>query len=276
LPAGRFLKKNNRFPFDIWLPYSLAILYTLFIFATIPCARPFQKFVYDHYGRSSFGYVVLLIIALCLVGCVYYLIRNARRGASIKNYVWLAVVAGFYFYFTLTLWKCPEEAIHFLEYGLLSFLFYRALRHHVRDVTIYFTASFLVLFVGSIDEAIQWVVPDRVGSFRDVWINFLAGALFQLGLWKGIKPGIISETIQPGSVKILIIVITCCMILLGLCSSMMSQCKESRPTDPDKRWMYSQILDEHLHEPSSDFLKTYKSFTTPLLISTGHFRHEAR
>lgn len=49
----------------------------------------------------------------------------------------------------------------------MSFLFYWALRHHVRDVTIYFTVSFAVLFIGTIDEVIQWIVPDRAGSFRE-------------------------------------------------------------------------------------------------------------
>lgn len=200
--------------------YSVAILYVLFIFFTIPFARAFQQFIYDHYGKSSFGYIVLGGITLCLIGGVFYLIKGADSGVSPKNYVWLAGVAGLYIYCTLQLWKRPEETIHFLEYGLLSFLFYRALRHHVRDVTIYFTVSFVVLFVGTIDEVIQWVVPTRVGDFRDVWLNFLAGALFQLGLWKGIRPRIISEKIQPGSVRILSVVVTGCMILLGVCASM--------------------------------------------------------
>lgn len=186
----------------------------------IPHARSVQKFVYDNYGKNLFGYLVLIIVVLCLIGGILYLTRNTARGVSVRNYLWLVGVAGVYGYVTLKLWKHPEEAIHFLEYGLLSFLFHRALRHHVHDVTIYFTASFIVLFVGTIDEIIQFIIPSRVGDFRDVWLNFLGGALLQIGLWKGIRPESISGTIRLGSVRILSVTVVCCLILLGLCASM--------------------------------------------------------
>ena len=214
------MNQGDRCPANVRRAYGLAILYALFIFATIPYTRPFQRFVYDRFGKAYFGYAVLLAIALCLVWGLSHLVKRARRGAAPGNYAWLAGVAGAYVYFTLKLWQCPEEAIHFLEYGLLSFLCYRALSRHVRDTTVYFTASLMVLFAGTIDEFIQWIVPDRVGSFRDVWINFLAGALFQLGLWKGIRPAAISESIQPGSVRILTASGIACLVLLGLCASM--------------------------------------------------------
>lgn len=201
-----------------WPAYGCAIFYTLFLFSSIPFVRPFQKFVYNQYGKSYFGYFVLVAIVLCLIGCVFYLIKNADRGVSTKNYLWLAGVTGLYVYFTLKLWGCPEEAIHFLEYGLLSYLFYRALRHHVKDVTIYFTVAFIALFLGTIDEIIQWIVPVRYWDFRDVWLNFLSGGLLQLGLWKGIRPRIINKRVRPQSIWILSTIIGACIILLALCA----------------------------------------------------------
>lgn len=128
-------------------------------------------------------------------------------------------MAGLYTYFTLKLWKIPEEAIHFLEYGLLSFFLYKALIHHVRDKSIYFTASLFALFIGTFDEILQWITPNRVWNFRDVGLNFLSGALFQLALWQVIRPQIISEKINPRSLKIFTSILFSCLILLGLCVS---------------------------------------------------------
>ena len=132
---------------------------------------------------------------------------------------WLAGVAGLYAYFTLRLWDIPEEAVHFVEYGVLSYFVYKALLHQVRDVTIYFSAAFIILFLGTIDEIIQWIVPNQFWDFKDVWLNFLSGGLFQLGLWKGIRPGLITGRVTPKSVRILSGAVAASVILLGLCVS---------------------------------------------------------
>ncbi len=73
--------------------------------------------------------------------------------------------------------------------------------------------------IGTIDEIIQWLVPSRYWDFRDIWLNFLAGGLFQICLWKGIQPDAISERVTPGSIKILLITAAGCLILLGICAS---------------------------------------------------------
>ena len=59
------------------------------------------------------------------------------------------------------------ERVHFVEYGLITFLFYRVWRP--RD-----DASMLVLplvaglAVGTLEEWLQWFIPGRVGDMRDV------------------------------------------------------------------------------------------------------------
>jgi len=259
--------------------YGVAVLYALFIFITIPYVRSLQRFVYDYYGKSAFGYLVLAGIVLCIAGGVWYLIKSTGRGVTVKNYVWLVGVGCLYIYLTLRLWRCPEEAIHFLEYGLLSFLFYRALCHHVRDVTIYWTVSFIVLFVGTVDEVIQWIVPSRVGSFRDIWINFLAGGLFQVGLWKGIRPEIISETIRPRSVKILSGVVAGCLVLLGVCASLtpprvdwIAGRSPSLSYLRDKHHMISEYGYRHKDREAGIF---YSRFTKKELLAIDHDKQQA-
>ena len=199
-----------------WLSYGYALGWTLLIYGTVPLVRGFQRFVYGSVGKSAFGYFVLGVVAAGGIWSVFYLRR--RRG-GVRNYLWLAGVAGLYVYFTIRLWNIPEEALHFVEYGVLSYLVYKALLHHVRDVTIYFSAAFVVLFLGTIDEIIQWLVPFRFWDFKDVWLNFLSGCLFQLGLWKGIRPDLITGRVSVKSVRILSGAVAASIILLGLCVS---------------------------------------------------------
>jgi VanZ family protein len=70
------------------------------------------------------------------------------------------------------------EAFHFVEYGALSFLFYRAWRGRQDMSRLVFTAC-AALAVGLADESVQWFVPGRVGEIHDVWLN---GAAVGCGL----------------------------------------------------------------------------------------------
>jgi len=128
-------------------------------------------------------------------------------------------VAGLYIFFMSKLWNVPEEAVHFLEYGLLGFFLFKAMIYHIRDKSIYVTATFLALFVGTIDEILQWMIPLRYWDFRDVGLNCLAGGLFQLAVWKVVKPNMISEKINAKSLRIFTSIFASCLIILGLCAS---------------------------------------------------------
>lgn len=199
-----------------WAAYGYVVAWALVIYLTVPLVRGFQQFIYRTVGKCAFGYFVLAAVAGGVVWSVFYL-RQERLGVG--NHLRIVGVAGLYAYFTFKLWNVPEEAVHFVEYGVLSYFVYKALLHHVRDITIYFSAAFVVLFLGTIDEIIQWVVPDRYWDFRDVVLNGLSGALFQLGVWKGIRPEMIRERVGVISIRILTGTVTANLILLGLCVS---------------------------------------------------------
>ena len=182
---------------------------------------------------------------------IYYLIFKLKVRV-LSNYIWLSIVAGLYVYFMLKLWKIPEEAIHFLEYGLLGFFLFQALSHHVRDKSIYFIATLFALFVGTFDEIFQWITPQRYWQFRDVWLNVLSGGLIQLAIWKVVKPKIISEKINANSLKILSSISASCLILLGLCVSNTPQ-RVARYTN---RIPWLSFLQKE--EPMSEFGYKYK------------------
>ncbi|MGB7295855.1 MAG: VanZ family protein [Candidatus Aminicenantales bacterium] len=198
-----------------WLAVALCILA---IFLVVPLARTIQKFVSAHWGRTLFGYGVIAATAAAFCVIIYILAFRLKI-RSPSNYVWLAAVAGLYVYFTLQLWRAPEEAVHFLEYGLLGFLLFRALSLSIRDKSIYLTAFFIGSLVGIFDEILQWAMPGRYWDFRDAGLNALATGLFQVALWKGIKPGIISQKITLRSIRRVLLLLAANILLLGLCAS---------------------------------------------------------
>jgi hypothetical protein len=120
---------------------------------------------------------------------------------------------------TYNLRKHPEEPLHLVEYGLLSFFVFNALRYRIKDWTIYLTTALIILFFGSVDEFIQWLIPGRYWELKDVWINILASLIFVLAVWKGIRPHVISQPVGRLSVRILIGTFSINLLFLGLCLS---------------------------------------------------------
>jgi hypothetical protein len=231
-----------------WLWVSI---WSIAIFLTVRFARRIQRFVYNEWGREVFGYFVLaalFIATLCLV-CYLFFKQNVR---TISNYLWLIVIGVLYVYFTLQLWKIPEEAVHFLEYGLLSFFLFRALSHNVKDKSIYITATLFALLIGTADEILQWIIPQRFWDFRDVGLNGLSGGLFQLAIWKVVRPKFISEKINLESLHIFTVIFSCCLLLLGLCASN----TPSRVYAYTKRIPFLSFLQKE--EPMSEFGYKYK------------------
>jgi hypothetical protein len=207
------MKSRNQLAAWAWVALcSLAIL------SIVPLARAIQNFVSFRWGRTAFGFAVLAGVAAAFLGGVYLLFFKLKI-RSLPSYLWLAAVLGLYIYFTLKLWRAPEEAVHFLEYGVLGFLLFRALSITVRDKSIYVTAFLAGSLVGTVDEILQWLMPGRYWDFRDVGLNALAAGLIQVALWKGVRPSVISERIGPRSMRRVSILLAVQIVSLGLCAS---------------------------------------------------------
>lgn len=201
--------------FFAWLWVALC---TLTIFLIVPLARTIQSFVQVRWGPSLFGYTVLVVAGGTFLTLIFFLYFRLKI-RSPSNYIWLTIITGIYVYFTLKLWKVPVEAIHFLEYGLLGFFLFHAFRFTIKDKSIYLSAFLFGSLVGIFDEIIQWMVPFRYWDIRDVGLNSLSTALFQIALWKGIAPKTTSQKINPKSTRILSILLGMNLVLLGLCIS---------------------------------------------------------
>jgi hypothetical protein len=201
--------------FLAWLWVGLC---TLSILIIVPLARAIQRFVSTHGGRALFGYAVIGATAVAFCALIYVLFFHLKI-RSVSQYVWLVLIAAFYIYYTLRLWNAPEEAVHFLEYGLLGFFLFRALSFTTQDKSIYFAAFFAGSLVGICDEIFQWAVPGRYWDLRDVGLNALAAGLFQVALWKGVKPRIINQAMSAKSVQKASILLGANLLLLGICLS---------------------------------------------------------
>ncbi len=195
-----------------WVSWLFFALWSLVIFVTIPIARTLQGFVEQHLGRQTFTYVVIAVVTLVAVGAI---LDRLRLSVSTGSSVWLAIIAMIFIGYTIRLSAAPAEAVHFLEYGVLGLLIYRALTHRVKDVSIYFMALMIGAMVGMLDEAIQWVTPKRFWGLNDIWLNFFAVGLTQVAIAKGFRPSIVSG--RPGALNVqrLCLLTTVAVLLLA-------------------------------------------------------------
>jgi hypothetical protein len=293
----------------ILLSWLWVFLCALAIFFTVPLARKIQNLVTSLVGRSFFGYFVLFAAAVTFL-LVFHILYFRLRIRALSNYIWLGLISGFYVFFTLKLWANPEEAIHFIEYGLLGFFLFRALRHHIGDKSIYLAAFLVGTLVGIFDEILQWIVPGRYFDLRDVGLNALSSGLFQILLWKGVRPKLPYDKIQHKSIKIISVLLAANLLLLGLClsntpqrvkkytevlpflSSLKNQEAMSefkfKHTDPDIGIFYSRLTLEELksidqygagefgHILSNWQTKDYAEFLNIFPGSVTPFLHEIR
>ena len=65
------------------------------------------------------------------------------------------------------------ELFHFVQYGLVAFLFYRAWRP-LGDLGVVLLPALAGVMVGTVEEWWQWFIPVRVGEVKDVLLNLVA------------------------------------------------------------------------------------------------------
>jgi hypothetical protein len=208
-------KDINDLDLKSWL---WVLLWIMVIFASVPVARGFQRFIYKTVGREFFTYFVFFVIACGLITILYFLIFRLKTKRA-SQYIWLLACFGFYAYLIIKLRTYPEEAIHLLEYGLLSYFYFRALSHSIQDWTVYFTAGFFVMFTGTFDELLQWTMPNRYWGIKDIGLNTVAGGVFLLAINRGICPRTTQNKVKGISIKTLAGIIAVNLLFLGVCFS---------------------------------------------------------
>ena len=174
--SGDFFRRNLR---------TLVLGFALLILASAPLARPLQIWLRGLLGRG--GMILLLggiFFAAALAALSFINLRAIpRRKLLLGTIIFLA---GFAYSLTLTM---PAERIHLLEYGILGLLAAAGLRKKGESIWRSSGRALLFVFlVGLLDEGFQWLLPDRVGDWRDVGFNCLGG-IWGLGLYLAMRGG---------------------------------------------------------------------------------------
>jgi hypothetical protein len=109
------------------------------------------------------------------------------------------------------------ERFHFVSFGLITFLFYRAVRSDaVADLSTVALPALAALLVGAVDEWFQWLIPGRFGELRDIFLNaaaIAAGLLFSVGI---APPSRFLSVLQRRSVRRLALTTAALVIVLAL------------------------------------------------------------
>ena len=152
------------------------------LYYTIPRTPDIRRAIVRDWGREGFTYMVAGFGLVCALAAAGFLIRHrahfpARRIAGVLV-VLAAFVAGAFHLAA----KSAEEAMHFVQYGVLYALVLRALLHRMRDGGVFVLAWLVCVIAGALDEWIQWAVPGRYWDFRDLVLNGVS-ALFGLAFF---------------------------------------------------------------------------------------------
>ncbi|MFQ6103720.1 MAG: VanZ family protein [Candidatus Glassbacteria bacterium] len=250
-------------------------LFSIVILLTLPVGPLIRDFLYERFGMRS---VIFFVAAVLTAGFVTALVHAFRKkgGLPLLQLFWFLLVGYLYWIAIKRTFKVPIESIHFVEYGIVSLLMYRALRESFNETYI-FLASFLLTYsLGIVDEFIQFLLPNRVGAFRDVLFNAVSGGLVQMLLWRGIMPEGLLKGLPARSFKLVGILASMNCLATGFFISRVSDFgylikdpevgtffsrlsgEEIMETD-SLRWKeYAEALDSSLEVPYSKFLAQTK------------------
>lgn len=169
----RFLSPRER---RLWLLAGLLLLLT---WSTLYVARSVTTWLRDHNLLT----VTMALMTVSLVAAVLWDLRRSRAGW--RGWAVLAAVALVLAALAPVL-TGPEEAMHFVQYGLFGGLAYGALRERRRAAAGHLSpplrhpalvAILLTALAGWGDEGIQYLLPNRYYDLRDVAFNAGAGVL---------------------------------------------------------------------------------------------------
>jgi VanZ family protein len=220
------------------------VLFSLVVFLTLPAGPYIRDFIYRNLGKWSVIYIVAAILAAGLIITLYYTFRKWDR-FSFTRLLWFLVIGYLYWLALRRTFKIPIESVHFVEYGILSLLVYRALRTSYRERYVFLAAFFFTYCIGVMDESIQWLLPNRVGALKDILLNAVSAGLVQLLLWKGIRPKNLKKGFPARSFRFAAFTAVACFLLTASYISLVSDFGY-RIKDPEVGKFFSRITGEEL------------------------------
>jgi VanZ family protein len=164
-----------------------AILVAVAVVLSAPFAGQIRGWIRTTFPGHMVAIVTALAAVLLLAAVTAAVVRIRERRLARYGTILLALaIAAAYSLYSAG--SNPEsnavERFHFLEYGLITLLFYRAWRP-LGDAGVLLLPMLAGLIVGTAEEWLQWFIPNRVGELRDIFLNAVAivtGLLFSAAL----------------------------------------------------------------------------------------------
>ena len=182
--------------------FALAIV----ISTALVLSAPFIGFIRSWIRATFPGQFVRIVggaIAVLGAAAIVAAILRIREHRLLRYLAVIGALGGAAWFSVLDATGNPDvdvvQRFHFVEYGVITFLFYRAWRL-LQDPAILVMPFLAGLLVGTADEWLQWFIPNRVGEIADVLLNGIAigcGLLFSLG---ADPPNNFQPTFRPGSI----------------------------------------------------------------------------
>ena len=177
---------------------SAVVLSVLLVFGS-PVAGQLRDTVRASFPRS-FTLIVLGAVAAIVVAAFVAAVARIRDRRAVRYLALVGALAIGVLYARALRTGNPEvdavETFHFVEYGVVTLLFYLAWRP-LEDGSAFVLPLAAGTLVGILDEWVQWFVPLRVGEMRDVGLDVIAvgcGLLFGVGL---VPPETWSVSVRP-------------------------------------------------------------------------------
>ncbi|MBV9080047.1 MAG: VanZ family protein [Elusimicrobia bacterium] len=149
----------------------MAAGYVGLIYATLPVAPAPLAFLRAH-GMLR----ITLDFAFAACGLAVAALLYFRRAGAWRYAALVGVVVAYASVARHV--RLPEEQVHFIQYGLVGVLFFRAVSLHERRRPVAFALALVIAVVaGALDEFIQGHVPNRHYDPRDIYLDAVSSFL---------------------------------------------------------------------------------------------------
>lgn len=161
------------------LDWSIAISCYLATLLIIPLSNYFLPNLGESTVDAVWNLFINIIIAAVFIILLAVLVSRGEK-ASLSSYISLAVIFGLGIFFLAHI-QASHDRLHFLGYGILSLLLWRALRHSIATYMLYFWALLAVMIFACLDELLQLSgAGGRNFSFADIRTDWFSALLAQL------------------------------------------------------------------------------------------------
>jgi hypothetical protein len=206
-PQGGSGRQDPPYTVNLNWRLAVAVAATVAVLMAAPVIGQIRGAIQDALP-GQYRAILIGIVLLAVGGAITWAAVTIRSRRRLRyGLIVLAVGIGATYAAAMATGNASVDAVerfHFIEYGLLTVLFHRAWssRGGLAAILLPFMA---VLTAGTLDEAIQWFVPVRVGEWRDVLLNGVAiicGLLLGAALEPPDVPSVRRQADDAGGVRL--------------------------------------------------------------------------